>query len=204
VTWHCGSTNFKEFTKGKPKSKPTVAILESKAIDPNPPHLGTVSTNFYRGQHQDSYTIFDDNYFESNGHYHMAYSHWLNCQRVNKHLNWKDRSPEPSTFILVFDNEGTCSRPLSKEAGVLISLLADALKRVQCRLNRRHQGVLIARISSQLLMLMHLEIEFREEIVYLPVWTDREGTVFVSMLDLLCYLRTNPAISEMAGVGLHT
>jgi len=51
----------------------------------------------------------------------------------------------------------------------------------------------MARISSQSLAPIHLEIEFREETVHLPVWTDKKGTVFVSTLDLLRYLRTDPA-----------
>ena len=62
---------------------------------------------FYRVQHQDSFTVFENNTFESNGHYYIANSHWLNRQRVNRHLYWQDRSIEPSPFISVFDNKGT-------------------------------------------------------------------------------------------------
>ncbi|TAQ88754.1 hypothetical protein B7494_g2918 [Chlorociboria aeruginascens] len=144
----------------------------------SPPHLGTLPPMFYRVQHQDSFTIFENNVFESNGHYYMAYSHWLNRQKVNRHLDWKDRSVEPSPFVSVFDNE------------------ANALERAQHHLNRHHQRVLMAQISSQSLTPTSLEIEFKEKTVHLPVWTDKTDTVFVSTLDLRQYLQIDLATSD--------
>lgn len=147
-------------------------------MDLRSPHRGTLPTMFYRVQHQDSFAIFENNIFESNGHYCIAYSHWLNRQKVNRHLDWQDRSVEPSPFISVFDNK------------------ANALKRVQHHLQRCHQRVLMAQISSQLLTPTHLEINFKEKTVHLPVWTDERDTVFISTSDLRRYLQIDFATSD--------
>ena len=65
--------------------------------------------HFYRVQSNKSYTLYDkDDGFEANGHYHMMYCHWLNKGKVECHLNWHDRSKQPTPFISVFDNYCQC------------------------------------------------------------------------------------------------
>lgn len=61
---------------------------------------------FYRVQHDRSFTLYDDDGFEARGHYTMDCGHWINRRKLEQHLNWNDRSPEPSPFISVFDNHG--------------------------------------------------------------------------------------------------
>ncbi len=54
----------------------------------------------------------------------------------------------------------------------------------------------MAQISSQLLTPTHLEINFKEKTVHLPVWTDKSDTVFVSTSDLRHYLQIHFATSD--------
>jgi hypothetical protein len=73
----------------------------------------TLSTQlaFFRVQHERSFTYYEPSVgFEAKGFYWMDYSHWFNPLKVRKHLDWNDKSSEPSPFISVFDNLGknTC------------------------------------------------------------------------------------------------
>jgi hypothetical protein len=54
----------------------------------------------------------------------------------------------------------------------------------------------MAQISSQLLTPTHLEINFKEKTVHLPVWTDERDTVFISTSDLRRYLQIDFATSD--------
>ena len=82
----------------------TASKERAKMSNPPPP-------SFYRVQHNMSYTIWDDAHgFESNGHYHMSSSSWINAQTIQGHLTWSHQPPEPSAFISVFDNLGSYLR----------------------------------------------------------------------------------------------
>lgn len=35
----------------------------------------------------------------------MDWAYWVNAKKIHEHLAWGHRSPEPSPFISVFDNE---------------------------------------------------------------------------------------------------
>ena len=63
------------------------------------------AVTFYRAQSDKSYTYYEDGYgFEAKGHYLMDLSHWLNKGKLERHLDWHDRSSEPTPFISVFDD----------------------------------------------------------------------------------------------------
>jgi len=67
----------------------------------------------YRVQHSTSFTHHGyQEGFRAKGTYWMDYSHWFNRGKVTKHLDWKDRSLEPSPFISLFNN---LSRPKSAQ-----------------------------------------------------------------------------------------
>ncbi|KAL8840789.1 MAG: hypothetical protein Q9176_003635 [Flavoplaca citrina] len=60
---------------------------------------------FYRVQHRGSYTTYNPyNGFVSRGHYDVHPAELLNKRTVEAHLDWGDRSNQPSPFISVFDN----------------------------------------------------------------------------------------------------
>ncbi|KAF4449542.1 hypothetical protein F53441_7201 [Fusarium austroafricanum] len=87
---------------------------------------------FYRVQHQNSFTIYDETKgFESQGHYFMGYDHWVNARNFHEHLNWRSTKTEYTPFISVFDNR------------------EDALARVQVLGDKGRKGIFIAEISSQ-------------------------------------------------------
>jgi len=54
----------------------------------------------------------------------------------------------------------------------------------------------MAHILSQSLTPTHLEINFKEKTVHLPVWTDERDTVFVSTSDLQHYLQVDFATRD--------
>ncbi|KAL8877537.1 MAG: hypothetical protein Q9198_004464 [Flavoplaca austrocitrina] len=65
---------------------------------------------FYRVQHRGSYTTYNPyNGFVSRGHYDVHPAELLNKRTVEAHLDWGDRSNQPSPFISVFDNYGIAS-----------------------------------------------------------------------------------------------
>jgi len=66
-----------------------------------------IPQRLYRVQHATSYTHYAaDEGFIANGSYLMDYSHWLNPEKVTGHLDWSNRSAEPTPFISLFDNLG--------------------------------------------------------------------------------------------------
>ena len=78
-----------------------LVLMHMTGGQPAPPQF------FYRVQHRDSYTYYDPQTgFEARGHYKMDPSHYINGLKVKAHLNWADRSDEPTPFISVFDNYG--------------------------------------------------------------------------------------------------
>lgn len=63
--------------------------------------------SFYRVQDEESFTFYNNKHgFVSQGHYLMDWAYWVNAKKIHEHLDWGHRSPEPSPFISVFDNEG--------------------------------------------------------------------------------------------------
>jgi hypothetical protein len=65
---------------------------------------------FYRVQSDRSFTLYDaTDGFKAQGHYHMGNSHWINKGKFQRHLDWSDRSDEPTPFISLFDNWRECS-----------------------------------------------------------------------------------------------
>jgi hypothetical protein len=64
----------------------------------------------YRCQHRQSFTIWDGEAFGSAGWYAMKASHWLNGKKISRHLDWKDRSEEPTPFISLFADLGCFHR----------------------------------------------------------------------------------------------
>ncbi|KAK4140386.1 uncharacterized protein C8A04DRAFT_14975 [Dichotomopilus funicola] len=138
--------------------------------------------NFYRVQHDQSFTEYDDGRFESKAHYVMNYHHWVNAKKFHQHLDWKSRvEAEYSPFISVFDNK------------------ADAKERARFHLERGCKGVFIAQISSQSLRPTTLEIESSEKIVNLPAWEDPvTGCIFLSTPDVRLYLGVDSRQSSVS------
>ncbi|KAK1828260.1 hypothetical protein QBC39DRAFT_359897 [Podospora conica] len=142
------------------------------------PAQGQLPLNFYRVQHQRSFTIHNETGFESKGHYYMPLSFWVNHTKLEKHLDWSDSSIEPSPFISVFDNED------------------NALARAKFHQKQKRKKIFIAQISAQSLTPTVLEIEFADETVHLPAWENRGiGALFISTADVRRYLRVQVAIS---------
>jgi hypothetical protein len=76
------------------------------------------SLRFYHVQVQDeaikvnSFTTYNaQRGFEANASYSMAYCHWLNKAKIERHLDSHDRSQQPTPFISVFDNYGIAKPP---------------------------------------------------------------------------------------------
>lgn len=68
-------------------------------------NIEPVPLTLFRVQHGSSFTYHDENEgFVAKGHYWMDYSHWVNPTKVRKHLDWWDKSSEPSPFISLFSN----------------------------------------------------------------------------------------------------
>ncbi|KKA22510.1 hypothetical protein T310_3453 [Rasamsonia emersonii CBS 393.64] len=144
-------------------------------MDPVPP----LPRYFYRVQTPDSFTYYDtESGFESRGHYLMPLSHWINRGRFERHLDWNDRSSEPTPFISVFDNE------------------KDAQKRVDFYISHGRPWVLLARIDTSSLHADALEIEFADRLVQLPVWRNDGGVIFVSMEAVWRHFGVNPRVGQ--------
>ncbi|CRG90827.1 hypothetical protein PISL3812_07873 [Talaromyces islandicus] len=102
--------------------------------------------------------------FQAHGHYLMDLSHWLNKGKIERHLNWSDRSTEPTPFISVFDNYG------------------DAIGRAKFLANKGYRDVFIACIDSHSLRPTTISIAFADErVVELLAWESDDGTTFISM-----------------------
>ncbi|KAF1966101.1 hypothetical protein BU23DRAFT_560558 [Bimuria novae-zelandiae CBS 107.79] len=143
------------------------------AESPAPPSV------FYRAQHRRSFTHYDSQYgFEAQGRYLMDYSHWINKQKIESHLNRNARPLEPTPFISVFDNR------------------ASANSRAQIFRNRGYRDVFIAEIRPGGLECTSLPLRFFEGVVDLPAWIAPEGTIFLSSADLRRYLHVDVAISD--------
>ena len=59
-----------------------------------------------RVQHAGSFTQLAQEGLFAQGHYFMDRSHWLNKSKIQKHLDWNDKSLEPTPFISLFDSAG--------------------------------------------------------------------------------------------------
>jgi hypothetical protein len=69
----------------------------------------TLPPRFYRVQHNNSFTYYSqENGFLSQASYYIDFNHWLNQAKIAKHLDWMDRSLQPTPFISMFDNIGVC------------------------------------------------------------------------------------------------
>lgn len=67
----------------------------------------TLPPNLYREQHEKSFTSYEPGHgFFARGHYLMDWCHWINKGKIEKHLNWNNRSDEPTPFISTFNNYG--------------------------------------------------------------------------------------------------
>ncbi|PMD66302.1 uncharacterized protein K444DRAFT_607727 [Hyaloscypha bicolor E] len=99
----------------------------------------------YRVQHSTSFTHHANHEgFRAKGTYWMDYSHWFNPRKVTKHLDWKDRSLEPSPFISFFDN------------------LKDTQMRASFHRKAGCEGVFVAEIDISNFTPYCLRIEFLE------------------------------------------
>ncbi|KAK4234440.1 hypothetical protein C8A03DRAFT_18663 [Achaetomium macrosporum] len=146
---------------------------------------------FYRVQHDRSFTRYDDDEFEARGHYSMDWGHWINRRKLERHLNWEDRSPEPSPFIS------------ANYLYILTSHLPttdDAQDRARSLRRRGCTGVFIARIDARSLELGYLPIQFRNmPTVDLPAWRDRDtGVIFLSTPDVQWHLGIQRPISQIS------
>ncbi|KAL8891089.1 MAG: hypothetical protein Q9215_001860 [Flavoplaca cf. flavocitrina] len=82
---------------------------------------------FYRVQHRGSYTTYNPyNGFVSRGHYDVHPAELLNKRTVEAHLDWGDRSNQPSPFISVFDNyDMPTTERATMYSGEIAELLAN-------------------------------------------------------------------------------
>jgi len=108
----------------------------------------------------------------------MKYDHWVNAKKIHQHLEWENRSLEPSPFISVFDNED------------------DALTRVQVHRRIGRRAIFVAQINSQSLRPTVLNIGFRGRTTRLPAWRGHGGTIFLSTIDVRQYLGVQREISQ--------
>ncbi|KAL8924843.1 MAG: hypothetical protein Q9172_002508 [Xanthocarpia lactea] len=136
---------------------------------------------FYRVQHHTSYTYYNPQKgFEANAHYHMDHSHYINGLKVRAHLNWADRSIQPTPFISIFDNYD------------------DANQRKKFHIKRRDHGIFIAAINAKNLQPNILKLNTVDgDPVDLEIWQtpDREHT-FISILALRSALRLEAGICQ--------
>lgn len=117
-----------------------------------------VPPEFYRVQSSRSYTTCTlDGDFDSNDHFSIDDSYWINREGIAKHLNWWNR--EPTAFISVLDD------------------LYAAQRRAAFLWDRQHQDW-IARISIASLVKGSRPIYFSNETVHLPVLFDDQTTFF--------------------------
>ncbi|KAI1496141.1 hypothetical protein F5X99DRAFT_414386 [Biscogniauxia marginata] len=138
---------------------------------------------FYRVQWCHSFTFYDNpDGFAARGHYWMDYSHWLNKNKIEHHLNWKDRSEQPTPFISIFDNR------------------RDAEERARHLANRGQRDVFIAEIHVPRLQSSTLEIVFGEKTVRLPallhVDDDSGVTTFISTFAVQQHLGVDVRVSQ--------
>ncbi|KAL4931888.1 uncharacterized protein BDV17DRAFT_227850 [Aspergillus undulatus] len=141
--------------------------------------MHSIPPSFYRVQHDRSYTIFNpQDGFESNGHYLMPYSFWINNGRIRSHLMWGDSPVEPTPFISVFDD------------------IAEARKRVRHHQCRGDTGIFIAEIDTSSLCPKILDIEFADITIQLPAWANNQGTTFISSRVVREHLRIQNCIFQ--------
>ncbi|KAL4947204.1 hypothetical protein BDW69DRAFT_204617 [Aspergillus filifer] len=141
--------------------------------------MHTIRPFFYRIQHDRSYTIFDPQYgFESNGHYSMPYSFWLNKGKIESHLDWEACPMQPTPFISVFDD------------------IAKADERLKHHQRRGDTGIIVAAIDTSSLRPTIINIYFADTTVRLPAWKNNEGTTFVSTQAFREHLRVQTSISQ--------
>jgi hypothetical protein len=133
---------------------------------------------FYRVQHANSFTAFDEQGFKSQASYLMDHCHWVNKAMFESHLKWKARPSEPTPYISVFDN------------------MRDAQARADVHLNQGHRIVLIAKIEPRYLNLTSWPIHFADMDVELPVWCSSDGHTFISTAAIRRHLRVDVRISQ--------
>ncbi|OJZ79618.1 hypothetical protein ASPFODRAFT_54946 [Aspergillus luchuensis CBS 106.47] len=142
--------------------------------------MNTIPPFFYRVQHDRSYTIFDPQTgFESNGHYSMPYSFWLNKGKVESHSDWQARPIQPTPFISVFDDRAKAD---------------ERLKHHRCQSDT---GIILATIDTSSLSPTIIDIYFANNTtVRLSAWENNEGTTFVSTQAFREHLRVQTSISQ--------
>ncbi|KAF9873122.1 hypothetical protein CkaCkLH20_09285 [Colletotrichum karsti] len=145
---------------------------------------------FYRVQSRYSFTAYSPYQgFDAKARDYMRYEHWINAGKFMKHLDWNDRSSEPSPFISVFDNKGNAK------------LETDAIKRARLLLRGNHPNVCVAEIRPGEMELSTVTLEFLDKTVELPVWKAGEGddaTMFISTLNIRRHLRVPVAESQLS------
>lgn len=136
----------------------------------------------YRTQHGRSFTYHGEEGFQSRGRYFMTYSHWLNKGKIVKHLNWRDRSLEPTPFISFTSDEG---KPISIHwlAHINWPNLDHAQYRADLHVQQGIPGVFIATINTGGFWLEVLEIKFSDTAIELPTWVNPQGVRIFSMVD---------------------
>ncbi|KAH7563664.1 hypothetical protein BM1_00711 [Bipolaris maydis] len=114
-------------------------------------NIEPVPLTLFRVQHGSSFTYHDENEgFVAKGHYWMDYSHWVNPTKVRKHLDWWDKSSEPSPFISLFSN------------------LPDARERASFHQGKGHRDIVIAQVNLTETVPYRLRIQFPEGPIELP------------------------------------
>lgn len=125
----------------------------------------------YRVQHERSFTYYEPSIgFMSKGCYYMDYSHWFNPRKVRKHLEWDDRSLEPSPFISLFDNLGETNSTNHRTCRILKWTLADTGRRALFHRERGDSNVFIARIDMSGFERYCLSIQFLEGSIDIHGW----------------------------------
>ena len=121
----------------------------------------------------------------------MDYSHWLNRGKIERHLDWYDRSEEKTPFISVFDNQGKLLLSILvgfwKGQLILIKKAAHAVARAKLLKERGHTGVFIAEITLPHPNPGTLMVTFSDERVEVPVLQHTHGAgnmTFISVRNL--------------------
>ena len=148
--------------------------------------------SFYRVQHRGSYTTYNQyNGFESRGHYDADPADLLKKWTVEAHLDWGDRSNQPSPFISVFDNYGIASLR-NMPTLTLIYHPDDAYERAYNHVQRGNRGVFIAEIGPTNLYPFLTTVDIENRLVNLRIWQTPNNDTFVRILDLRSALRLKP------------
>ncbi|SPO03491.1 uncharacterized protein DNG_06174 [Cephalotrichum gorgonifer] len=172
----------KPVVEEKAVEEPVVDGLSAEEEEQPPPEPAKLPPAFYRVQHAGSHTLHDAAGFESRGHYHMHYKHYITSEKIHRHLDPLDRSSDSSPFISMFDNEDEAWRHASEQQ------------------RRSYRGIFIARIDTDGLRPSVLDIDLHDGLVRLPVWKNGpeacQKTVFVSTADARKYLKVDPALSR--------